>query len=110
MKKLFFLSLAFVLALSVQAQKNMAHKKTMTKDYLMLKDGKMMETKDGNTMEMTQDMTLKNGSVVMMDGTVKMKNGQTRTLKEGDCVYMNGVISHKGMKMKKGTMKKKSTT
>ena len=87
-------------------EKKMNHK---MKDCVMMKDGKMMVTKDGKTMAMDQTMTMRNGTTVMSDGTVKMKNGTTKMLKDGDCVYMDGKMT--SMKMhtaihKKATSKK----
>jgi len=67
------------------------------KDCVMMKDGKMMVTKKGNTMAMDETMTMANGTMVMADGTVKMKDGKTKMLKNGDCVYMDGKM--KMMKM-----------
>ncbi len=69
------------------------------KDCIMKKDGKITVMKDGKTMDLTSDMTLENGTVVMKDGTVKTKDGKTSMLEDGDCVYMNGKV--KKMKMKK---------
>ena len=103
------LSVCFFLALSTQAQEKtdskmenkmdtkMSHGKQ--KDCVMMKDGKMMERKDGQTMMMEKDMTFPNGSMVMTDGNMKMKDGKTHMLKEGDCVMMNGKM--KPMHMKK---------
>ena len=76
------------------------HKNTMKKDCIMMKDGKVMQTKDGNTTELTDDVTLPNGTVVSKDGTVKTKDGKTSMLKDGDCVYMNGKMTHMAMKKK----------
>jgi hypothetical protein len=75
----------------------MAHK---MKDCVMMKDGKMMVMKKGETMAMMQDMTMSNGTMVMTDGSVKMKDGTMSKMGEGDCMYMNG-------KMKKMAMTKK---
>jgi len=37
-------------------------------------------------------MAMKNGTIVMANGTVKTKEGHSFQLKEGDRVYMNGLI------------------
>lgn len=76
------------------AQDKMGGKKM--KDCVMMKDGKMMVMKDGKTMMMDQDMTMKNGSMVMKDGTVKMKDGKTMMMKEGESMDMNGKMKMKG--------------
>jgi 2-keto-4-pentenoate hydratase/2-oxohepta-3-ene-1,7-dioic acid hydratase in catechol pathway len=69
-----------------------------------MKDGKMMVMKGGNTMDMSQDMTLTNGTTVATDGTVKMKNGKTMKMKDGDAMYMNGKMEKMKMKEKEGKM------
>ena len=66
-------------------------------NYLQMKDGKMMVVRNGSSSVMTHSMTLRNGTVVMTDGTVKMKNGHTETLTDGQCVYMNGTVGKSKM-------------
>jgi len=51
-------------------------------------------------MPMAKTMTMKNGTMVMADGKVKMKNGKTMLLKNGQCVDMNGTITMMPMKKK----------
>jgi hypothetical protein len=53
--------------------------------------------KNGKTMMMEEEMTLTNGTMVMMDGTVKMKNGKTMMMKNGDMLDMNGRMAKKKM-------------
>lgn len=85
----------------------MMHHKMMgkTKDCIMMHDGTPMVMKGGQTMPLSQTMTLSNGTMVMSDGTVKMKDGTTKTMKNGDCIYMDGMMGkmpmHDKMKMKK---------
>ena len=56
---------------------------------IMMKDGKMWVVKDGVATEMTTDMTMKNGTKVMMGG--KMMSGDKATeLKNGDSIDMDG--------------------
>ena len=62
-------------------------------DGLMMKDGKMMMVKNGSYTKMNQtSMTLKDGTTVLIDGTVKKKNGATVKLKEGEEIKMTGEI------------------
>ncbi len=79
------------------------------KDCIMMENGTPMVMKGGQSMPLSQTMTLSNGSQVMSDGTVKMKNGSTKTMKDGDCIYMDGTMTKmpmKGnMKMKKDSMR-----
>ena len=56
----------------------------------MMKDGKMMMSKNGKIMAMNQDMTIGDGTVCMLDGTCKTKDGKTMELKEGAKCYMDG--------------------
>ena len=62
-------------------------------DCVMMKDGKMMAMKNGQTKDMDKAMTLDNGTTVMQDGTVKMAAGKTMMMKDDDCIYMNGKMS-----------------
>ena len=102
MKKLFIVFLVCLVSLSMQAQNKMSDSKmashkmgTKNKDCVMMDNGKMTIMKNGKMMDMNEDMTLRNGTVVMKDGSVKMKNGKSMTLKDGDCVWMNGMVTHK---------------
>lgn len=125
MKQVILLALVCCLGLSLHAQDSMTkrpmthktttkyHKSTKKstgmhkhmKDCVMMEDGKMMSMMNGKTMPMEQDMTMKNGTQVMTDGTVKMKNGKTMTLKNGDCVYMDGTVAHHSMSKMKSKKK-----
>jgi hypothetical protein len=102
MKKLFVLMIASTFSVGLFAQagqeKKMEHKEKKMehhmgmhkmKDCVMMEDGKMMVMEGGKTMAMDKDMTMKNGAVVMQNGSVKWKNGKTTMLKDGECVYMD---------------------
>jgi len=103
MKRLFLIAVAMASIVLVNAQTDTSAHKGMKKDCIMMKDGKVWQMKDGNTTEITEDLTMDNGTVVMKDGNVKMKDGKTVMLKEGDCLWPNGKITHKGdMKKKDG--------
>jgi hypothetical protein len=80
----------------------MSHEKSM-KHYYEMKNGKMMEIREGKTSAMTNDVNLENGSMLMTNGTVKMKDGSTKKVKEGDCVYMDGKIEKMKMDKKEGS-------
>jgi hypothetical protein len=106
MKKLFVVMVACTLSSAIFAQTDkdtkmddMKHSEKMAKgsmkmkDCVMMEDGKMMVMKNGENMAMNEDMTMKNGTTVRKDGTVKMKDGKTMMLKDGDCVFMDGRMS-----------------
>lgn len=75
---------------SAQTKKESAN----TKECCMMKDGKMMHCKDGITMPMEKDMTMKNGTVCMVNGECVMKDRKKMTMKEGECMDMNGKMDH----------------
>ncbi len=77
-------------AAAAQDSSHMMNKKP--KDCVMMKDGKMMVMKSGMTMMLMHDTTLGHGTMVMMDGNVKMKDGSMHMLKEGECVMPNGKV------------------
>jgi len=103
MKRLLIIVLAFTLGTSLKAQDTTSHKKMhhQMKDCVMMKEGKMIQMKDGKTMDLTQDVTMTDGSVVMANGSLKKKDGTTVELKNGDCVMMDGTVKQMGMKKKK---------
>ena len=65
-------------------------KSATSKECCMMKDGKMMHQKDGLTMPMDKDMTMKNGTVCMVNGECVMKNGEKMKMKDGECMDMSG--------------------
>lgn len=73
----------------------------MSSDGIMMKDGKVMITQNGKTMPLENELTLENGTKVMMDGTYMDKNGSTMRMKNGDHMNMAG----KMMPMKRNKMK-----
>jgi hypothetical protein len=78
-----------------------------TIDCCKLENGKMMCTKEGKTKPMEKSIRLKNGTVVMTDGTLKSKDGKTTQLKDGECVDMKGdMISPAGYKKTDRTLEK----
>jgi hypothetical protein len=60
------------------------------KECCIMKEGKMMHCKEGKTMPMDKDITMKNGTKCMTNGDCVMKNGKTTKMKEGECMDMNG--------------------
>jgi hypothetical protein len=52
-----------------------------------------------------EDMTMKDGSKVMTDGTMMTKDGKKMSLKDGDMVAMDGTMTKDGMKEKEDEKK-----
>ena len=110
MKSFLMIALGVVFSISVNAQTKMTEKDDIklspTKtDGLLMKEGKIMQMKDGLSKPIEKDVTLKNGTIVMKDGTVKTKEGKTIVLKDGDWVMMDGTIKIKAAKKKATTSK-----
>lgn len=80
-----------------QHSSKMKHSATMN-HCCMMKGGKMMVMKDGQTMPMEKDMVMKNGTTCMTNGECKMKDGKTMMMKEGDCMDISGKMCTDKMK------------
>ncbi len=72
----------------------------MKEDMVMMKDGKMMVRKNGETKPMMMDMTMSNGTKVMMDGKVMMADGMSRMMMDGEAMTMDGTMTTMDDKMK----------
>ncbi len=85
----------------------------MSRDGVMMKDGKMWEVKGGKDTELTHEVTLKNGWRVNSDGRVMMANGQSIQMKEGEILDMSGKVvraGKMGKKMMQGGMQRMDST
>lgn len=69
--------------------------KWWNKDGAMMKNGKVYTKVNGEKKELTENLALNNGGVVMPNGTVKMKDGSTKTLSNGQCIDLDGNIRTK---------------
>ena len=67
----------------------------------MMQNGKMMVVKNGNMMPMEKDMTLRNGTKFMVDGTCMTKDGKKTMMKEGEMMDMDGKMMMVSKKDKK---------
>ncbi|MFD2784310.1 DUF6799 domain-containing protein [Hymenobacter rubripertinctus] len=77
---------------------------TMKDGYLM-KDGKVLETRDAHTGNLSTDATLVNGTKVGADGTVTMADGARIMLKEGDYMSLTGRMTTMAMKMEQDSLR-----
>ena len=77
----------------------------MSKDYCMMKDGKMMMMKGGKMMPMTENMTMSDGTMCMTDGTCMKKDGTKMTMTNGQCMMMDGKMTTMDEMKKGGKMK-----
>jgi len=82
-----------LIAIAMLSSSALASDNTKSKDCVMMKDGKMVVTKDGSPMAMTDDMTMRDGCRVKTDGTVISADGKKMMLKDGDAITMDGEIT-----------------
>lgn len=75
---------------------------TMKQDSVMMKDGKMIIMKDGKTSPMVEDVTLENGTKVMVDGTIVLKDATVMKMGEDDVILMTGKMDKKEHLILKG--------
>ena len=96
MKKLigvFVFSFIICSAYSQEAStKSDATSSNIKRDYFFLKDGKMMATKNGDSVVMANNVHLIDGSTLKTDGTVERLDGTTQVLKEGQTIDLDGKI------------------
>ena len=59
-------------------------------DMVVMKKGKMMVVRHGETMPMNMVMTLTNGTRVAMDGTITLSDGTSRRLMDGEALTLDG--------------------
>jgi hypothetical protein len=75
-------------------------KSLQMKDCVMMKDGKLMVMKSGSVTPLDKELTLSNGSIISLDGTVKATDGTKLKLKEGEAIGLDGkLITKKEMPM-----------
>jgi hypothetical protein len=87
-----FLSVSFLASSVVAAEK----------DGVTMKDGKMMRMQDGKEIgRMDREMTLSNGTKVMMNGKMMMKDGKEMQMQEGQTVMLDGKMMEGGKGMTK---------
>ncbi|TDU81793.1 hypothetical protein EI77_01103 [Prosthecobacter fusiformis] len=71
----------------------MAEKKAEM-NHIAMKDGKVWVMKDGQTTELTETVTLNDGTQVMKDGSYMEKAGaEKKTLKEGEAITWKGKVT-----------------
>jgi hypothetical protein len=59
-------------------------------DHIKMKDNKVWVIKNGEKTELTNSITLTDGTIVMKDGTVKAPDGTTTMMQNGDAIFMDG--------------------
>lgn len=101
---LLFLALALSFGVSAQTKADTSHSKThhaysqKSHEMYFLKDGKLMMNKNGTKSDVSQNVTLSNGTTIATDGKITWKDGKSETLKEDQWVDMTGKVHTKRMK------------
>ena len=76
--------------------------RTMMKDCVMMKDGKMRHIMNGKATMMEKDINFPNGTKAVIDGNIKVKDVSSMMLINGDGVMMKAEMTpmprKKGMK------------
>ena len=121
MKKLLFVPMSLlmltgtIVAQSQQTEQKIQQNVVEKNDHFLMEDGKMLHVIDGKGMQMQNDMTLKNGTMIKLNGSYQLSNGKQLRLRNGQCMDMNGskyrserVLLRKtnpeqGMKMQSGS-------
>ena len=99
MKKILFSAAGILFCLGVKAQTDNPKSDTLMRYCAKVIDGMIVVMQDGR--QLTQTLTLSNGTDIGATGTVTKKNGDTFILKEGDCVDGNGDLIQPNTKTKK---------
>ena len=62
----------------------------MHEDHIRMQDGKVMVMKNGEMMPMDEELTLPDGTKIMIDGTMMLSDGTTRMMAEGETMLLQG--------------------
>ena len=60
----------------------------MNSDKIMMKDGKVMRLRNGEMAPIEEEVTMPDGTRILMDGTVLMTNGVIRMMAEGETMRL----------------------
>ena len=64
---------------------------TMSQDHIVMQDGRVMIMRNGEMKPMQEEMTLPDGTRVMIDGTIWDASGTTRMMAEGETILVQGM-------------------
>lgn len=73
---------------------------------VLMKEGKMLTMQEGNLLPMTQTMTMRDGTQVMTDGSVKTADGKTLMLHNGQAVLPDGRVLDRSQLKGNGKLKR----
>jgi hypothetical protein len=62
----------------------------MQGDMVMMQNGKVMVTRNGETMPMEEELTMADGTKIMPNGQLLMNDGTARMMEEGETMMLQG--------------------
>ena len=62
----------------------------MKQDHIVMQDGRVMLTKNGERMPLGEELTLLDGTRIGLDGTIMMPDGTMRMMNEGETILLQG--------------------
>jgi uncharacterized protein DUF6799 len=65
----------------------------MHDDHLVMQGSRVMIMRGGQMRPMDEEMTLPDGTKIMVDGTVMMPDGTTRMMAEGETMLLQGTAA-----------------
>lgn len=65
----------------------------MQEDMIVMKDGRVMKSQNGRLTPMSDEITMPDGTRILMDGTVILIDGTTRMMAEGETMYTTGRVA-----------------
>lgn len=89
---------------AVQPKARVVSKGETMKDGFLMKDGKVLETRNAHTGAISTESALVNGTKVQPDGTVMMADGTTVRLQEGDYMSLTGRMTTRAMKAEQDSL------
>ncbi|HKC69128.1 MAG TPA: DUF6799 domain-containing protein [Bacteroidia bacterium] len=91
MKRIILLSIVLITCLNIHAQGN-DHETGDWNNYCIQNDGNKISV-IYQSIAITADVTLDNGTIIKTDGTIITKDGKTTLLRAGQCINRDGTIS-----------------
>jgi hypothetical protein len=94
MKKLIGVLLFGAFSLGAFAQSATKSQDDTPWDYVMMRNGKMIEVQHSRHIRLKRSITLVNGTTIHVNGKIDDSNGKTKWLKNGQYIQMDGKIDY----------------
>lgn len=108
MKKIFFILSTVIFSIHITAKDiHYILKEHPDKYCVKMQDGRLTVVHEGSAIN--SDVTLSNGIIIQIDGTILKKDGSKVELKEGECIDKDGKVTEENSKKKSGMEKSKKS-